>query len=574
METTEAEELPQIEIRDADHIAGVVDALSYHTHALSVSVGESSVFWPVTLSELDHERRVLSLSLLDAQSLNAAELVNQSLTLRAEGDSETLRLEAMVALEGVRKNDLLEMRCALPQTLHTTAKRNSRRVFLSKGMKVGAGITLYENQPPIVGRLRNLSIGGALLDIPLAASAPLKTDEFIAGLELSFPNGEQFTTMGQIRHVHPSGRSHFAAIGVIFINTDRAHEQRLIYLVNETERETAYRSGEGGRMSFPSPLYSSSEPGAKRSTRRHLHKSRQTPMVATLLEVTRQLHIFLLALQNQRPLPANCLLDSADTLLSLLKKQRQNLFYALHCLHKEPAWVQHSLNVAVRLGDLLEAELEHASYARDAVVAALVHDMGKMMLVDETLPSIEGQLDTRQRDHLRRHVPVLLEALEGAEWLTPVMHHDVIQSINERLDGSGYPQALKGEALSPIARMAAVVDTVDAMMRTRGDRRGKTAIEAYRYLYHRPGCFDKYWVTRYIQRHGFYPIGSLVKFSSGFLAWVMELDDSGQPRRVRVVRNLHREGRTMNDILSRVDFAQLGKLEGLMRPEGFGLAPW
>ncbi|WP_445619731.1 HD domain-containing phosphohydrolase [Kushneria sp. Sum13] len=574
METIETEELPQIAIRDIDHIARVVDALSYHTHALSISVGESSVFWPVTLRGLDHDRRVLSLSLLDAQSLDAREVLDQSLTLKAEGDSETLHFEAMVALEVARKSDRIEVQCSLPKALHTTSKRNSRRVFLLKGMQVKAGITLYENQPPITGRLRNISIGGALLEVPLADSAPLKEEEFIAGLALSFPDGEQFTAMAQILHVNPAGRSHFAAIGVSFIHTDRAQEQRLTYLVNETEREAAYRTGEGGRMSFASPLYASNDPGYKRSARRHRKTPQEGPMVAALLEVTRQLHIFLLALQNQRPLPAHCLLDSADTLLSLLKKQRQNLFYALHCLHGEPAWVQHSLNVAVRLGDLLEAEPEHASYARDAVVAALVHDMGKMMLVDDALPSIEGQLDTRQRDHLRRHVPVLLEALAGAEWLTPVMHHDVIQSINERLDGSGYPQALKGEALSPIARMAAVVDTVDAMTRKRGDRRSKTAIEAYRHLYHRPEQFDKHWITRYIQRHGFYPIGSLVKFSGGFLAWVMELDDSGQPQRVRVVRNLHREERTMNDILSRVDFAQLGTLEGLMPPERFRLTPY
>ncbi len=573
METTEAEELPQIEIRDTEHIAGVVEALSYHTHALSIRVGESSVPCPVTLRGLDHERRILSLSLLDAQSLDAAELVDQSLTLSAEGDTETLRLEAMVALEVVRKKDLLEIRCSLPRALYTTAKRNSTRVFLLEGMQVKAGITLYEHQPPITGRLRNISIGGALLEMPLAASAPLKTDEFVARLELAFPNGEIFTTMGQIRHINPAGRSHFAAIGVVFINTDRTHEQRLMYLVNETERETAYRTGEGGRMSFPSPLYTSLQPGYKRNARRHGKKSEQAPMVGVLLEIARKLHIFLLALQNQRPLPANCLLDSADMLLTLLNRQRQNLFYALHCLHREPTWVQHSLNVAVRLGDLVLSEPDHARHARDVVVAALAHDMGKMMLVDNTLPSIEGQLDTRQRDYLRSHVAVLLAALEGVDWLAPAMRHDVIACINERLDGHGYPQRLKREALAPIARMAAVVDTVDAMTRTRGDRPGKTAIEAYRYLYHRPECFDKHWVTRYIQRHGFYPIGSLVKFSGGFLAWVMELDDSGQPRRVRVVRNLKREERTMNDILSRVDFAQLGTLEGLMRPEGFGLAP-
>ncbi|MFC0338066.1 HD domain-containing protein [Kushneria avicenniae] len=573
MDTSEAEVLPRIEIRDTEHIAGIIDTLGYHTHALSISLGESPICYPVTLGGLNHERRILSLALLDAQALEASGIVDQSLTLNAEGDTETLRFDAM-ALEVVRKNDLLEIQCSLPQALHTTSKRSSKRVRLLKGMQVRAGLTLYEDQPPITGRLRNISIGGALLEIPLAASASLKTDEAIARLELSFPNDEIFSSMGRIRHVNPAGRSHYAAVGVVFTGTERAHEQRLMYMVNETEREAVYRTGSGGRMSFPSPLYTSREPGDRRHTKRQRKKGQATPMVDALLEVARQLHIFLLALQNQRPLPAHCLLDSADTLLTLLNQQRQNLFYALHCLHRQPGWIQHSLNVAVRLGDLISAEPEYATQARDAVMAALVHDMGKLMLVDNTLPSIEGQLDTHQRHYLRSHVDVLLSALEGLDRLSPSMRHDVIQCINERLDGSGYPQGREEAVLSPIARMAAVIDTVDAMTRTRGDRRGKTAVEAYRYLYHRPGRFDKHWVTRYIQRHGFYPIGSLVKFSSGYLAWVMELDDSGQPRRVRVVRYLGRDGRTMNDILSRVDFAQLGTLEGLMRPEGFGLTPY
>lgn len=574
MDSSEPDTASQIEVRDTEHIAGVVDALSYYTHALSISVGTSSAVYPVTLHRIDQKRQTLSLSLLDAQSIEAGELMNQPLTLRAEEDTQALRFEQLVALEVVREEDLLRIECSLPKVLHTTSKRNDRRVTLLNAMRAGLSISLYENEAPITGRLRNLSIGGALLEVALANSAPLRVDEFIAQLVISFPNGETFSTMAHIRHVNPAGRSRFAAIGVSFINTDPAHEQRLTYLVNETEREVVYRNGEGGRMSFPSPLYSSNEPGYQRNAKRVHKKSEETPMVAALLEVTRQLHIFLLALQNRRTPPSRCVLHSADILLRLLEKHRQNLFYALHCLSDEPAWVQHSLNVAVRLGDLVLSEPEYAHKAREVVVAALLHDMGKMMLVDDSLPSIEGQLDPRQRDHLRSHVAVLLETLEDTDWLTPIMRDEVIECINERLDGSGYPKELKGEALSAIARMAGVVDTVDAMMRTRGDRAGKTAIEAYRYLYHRPECFDKYWVTRYIQRHGFYPIGSLVKFSGGFLAWVMELDGSGQPQRVRVVRNLKREERTMNDILSRVDFAQLGTLEALMRPEGFGLVPY
>ncbi|ARS52974.1 hypothetical protein B9G99_08845 [Kushneria konosiri] len=438
METIEAEDLPQIEIRDTKHIAEVIEALSYHTHALSIRSGDTSTAYPVTLRRVDDKARTLSLSLLDAQSLDAAGLVNQSLTLLAEEDTEALRFEQLIALEVLRQKDVLKITCSLPETMHTTSKRNSRRITLLDGMQVPVSISLYENAAPITGRLNNLSIGGALLEVALGDSAPLRVNEFIAQLAIAFPNAENFTTMAHILHVNPAGRSRFAAIGVSFINTNRADVQRLTYLANETEREVAYRNGEGGRMSFPSPLYSSSEPGYKRTGRARRH-TECSPLVNALLEVARQLHIFLLALQNHRPLPAKCVLKAADILLRLLEVNRQHLFYALHCLNDEPAWIQHSLNVSVRLGDLVLSEPEHAHRAREAVVAALLHDMGKMMLINDHLPSIDGQLDARQRQHLRSHVAELLKPLEGAAWLTPFMRHEVIECINERMDGSGYP---------------------------------------------------------------------------------------------------------------------------------------
>ncbi|MHB0777139.1 HD domain-containing phosphohydrolase [Halomonas sp. WWR20] len=571
----EQEERPlQVEITDEAHIADVVDGLGNETHALTVTLDHSATAFPVTLSQVDPERRRMTLSLVDAQSLSEPEIAESNLVLRAESVADTLHFEALETLEVTRNGDCLEIQCRLPRTLYTTSKRRSVRIPFVQGMYAKAHATVLPNQPPLAGKLRNLSSGGCLMEIPLSKVPFFHIGEPLPTVRFEFPNGERFAAAGIIRHIKPAGRSHYAAVGIAFFNLSSEQKNRLIHYVTEAEHEAAYRSGYGGRMARPSPLFRSSQRERQRQGHGQRSLAESTPMVRAVREVARQLHIALLAIQTQQPVSGEALYECADTLLHLLERQRQQFLYALACLGDEPQWIQHSVNVAGKLGDLMLAEPKHAPQARDAVVAALLHDMGKAMLLSQELNSLEGQLNERQRNLLRRHVEVLLEHLQQADWLDNRVRHDIIGCINERLDGSGYPMTRLGEALSPVARMAAVIDVIDAMMRPRGDRPAKTAIEAYRYLYNRPERFDKWWVTRYVQRHGFYPIGSLVKFSRGYLAWVMELDDGGQPTRVRVVRNTSRSELAINNILTRADFDQLGQLESLVRPEQYQLVPF
>ncbi|GAB2781859.1 hypothetical protein GCM10027040_04840 [Halomonas shantousis] len=567
--------MPQVEITDEAQIANVIDALGNETHALSVTLGHAVTAFPVTLAQVDPERRMLTLSLLDAQSLSEPEVTEQYLALRAESVADTLHFERLETLEVTRQGDRLNIQCRMPRALCTTSKRRSVRIPFAQGMHAKAHATVLANHPPVIGRLRNLSSGGCLMEVPFSEIPFFTVGEPLPTVGFEFPNGERFVTAGIIRHISPAGRSHYAAVGIAFFNLSQEQKNRLIHYVTEAEHEAAYRSDYGGNMARPSPLFRSGlRDEQRRRGQQERHLADRTPMVRAIREIARQLHITLLAIQNRQPLSGAPLHEGADTLLYLHGRQRQHFFYALACLSGEPQWIQHSLNVAGKLADLLLAEPRYAAYAKPAVIAALVHDMGKAMLLSERLNTLEGKLNDQQRALLRRHVGTLLGHLYGVDWLDDDMCHDIIACINERLDGSGYPQGLRGDELSPIARMAAVIDVIDAMTRPRGDRPAKTAVEAYRYLYNRPERFDKWWVTRYVQRHGFYPIGSLVQFSRGYLAWVMELDDTGQPTRVRVVRNTSRSELAINNILTRADFDQLGQLEKLVRPELHQLVPF
>ncbi|MFD1690781.1 hypothetical protein ACFSHR_02075 [Azotobacter chroococcum] len=88
--------------------------------------------------------------------------------------------------------------------------------------------------------------------------------------------------------------------------------------------------------------------------------------------------------------------------------------------------------------------------------------------------------------------------------------------------------------LGELARIAAVVDVIDAMGRARPDRAEQTISSVYRQLIGREGQLDKHWCQYYARHFGLVPIGSLVRFSAGGLGWVERLDRKGAILQVRL----------------------------------------
>ncbi|MFQ5961776.1 MAG: HD domain-containing phosphohydrolase [Candidatus Methylomirabilales bacterium] len=93
-------------------------------------------------------------------------------------------------------------------------------------------------------------------------------------------------------------------------------------------------------------------------------------------------------------------------------------------------------------------------------LAAILHDVGKIGIRDVILLK-QGPLTPEEFDQIREH-PQL-----GAEILAPIKQLEaVIPAVRyhqERCDGQGYPEGLKGEEIPLASRIIAVADTFDAM---------------------------------------------------------------------------------------------------------------
>ena len=88
-----------------------------------------------------------------------------------------------------------------------------------------------------------------------------------------------------------------------------------------------------------------------------------------------------------------------------------------------------------------------------------LHDIGKIGIPDRILLK-QGQLTAEERQVMNTHVLLGLEMI-GKVLCNVIRHH------HERLDGSGYPQGLKGEAISLEGRIVAVADVFDAVVSRR-----------------------------------------------------------------------------------------------------------
>ena len=93
-------------------------------------------------------------------------------------------------------------------------------------------------------------------------------------------------------------------------------------------------------------------------------------------------------------------------------------------------------------------------------LASSIHDFGKMVVPLEILNK-PGKLNNIEFNIVKEHPKVAHDILVNMEFYWPVSQ--MVVQHHERLDGSGYPLGLKGDAILPEARILAIADVMEAM---------------------------------------------------------------------------------------------------------------
>ncbi|PZP27170.1 MAG: hypothetical protein DI603_22510 [Roseateles depolymerans] len=114
----------------------------------------------------------------------------------------------------------------------------------------------------------------------------------------------------------------------------------------------------------------------------------------------------------------------------------------------------------------------------------------------------------------------------GADMLRSAGAHAVVIDIalhhHEKIDGTGYPHRLAGDAISEFARMGAICDVYDAVTSQRAYKEAWNPAAAMQQMAKWEGHFDRHLFNAFVKSVGIYPVGSLVRLSSQRLAVVIE----------------------------------------------------
>ncbi len=177
----------------------------------------------------------------------------------------------------------------------------------------------------------------------------------------------------------------------------------------------------------------------------------------------------------------------------LQEREAQVLFAAIKALAsavdaKDRYTARHS-RVVTRLALLLADTIQLASEERYVLeLSAWMHDVGKIGVPDSILTK-PGSLTAEEFAVMKVHPVKGGEIVGEIEELGRVA--DVIRHHHERVDGSGYPDGLRGEAIPLPSRIILIADAFEAMTSDRSYRRGLAREAALRELQKHSGTqFD------------------------------------------------------------------------------------
>jgi HD-GYP domain-containing protein (c-di-GMP phosphodiesterase class II) len=244
---------------------------------------------------------------------------------------------------------------------------------------------------------------------------------------------------------------------------------------------------------------------------------------------------------------AGSVLRNPGALISLVRLKRADDYTYMHSV----AVCAMMVALARQLG------LDDAG-VRASGLAGLLHDVGKMAIPAGILNK-PGKLSDAEFSTVKGH-PAAGHALLLTGGDVPAAALDVCLHHHEKFDGSGYPHGLKGEEISLQARMGAVCDVYDAITSNRPYKAGWCPAESLGKMaeWTRNGHFDPAVFDAFVRCIGIFPIGTLLRLSSGRMGVVVDNGGSLLQPKVRVFYST----RTMNYIIPEtVDLAAPGARE-------------
>ncbi len=243
--------------------------------------------------------------------------------------------------------------------------------------------------------------------------------------------------------------------------------------------------------------------------------------------------------RDLRSAPANAMHAAGeiiDEMAAVFDKDSDVLLNLVNLSDASFTMYSHSLNVAV-LSMMLGRQLKlRGEDMRSLGMGALIHDVGKIEIPTQ-ITSKTQPLNASEEALLRTHTTHGAKLAQKLGTLSPAAV-SIIAQHHEYEDGSGYPQKLQGNVLSPLVRIVAIANIYDNLCNPVDPARAMSPRDAMAHLFKTyAGKIDRDLIAVFIKAMGVYPPGTVVQLTDDNIGMVVSVDAAQSLRPLVILYN-------------------------------------
>lgn len=266
----------------------------------------------------------------------------------------------------------------------------------------------------------------------------------------------------------------------------------------------------------------------------------------------------------------------------IMQKDLSKAMGAVTGLKESDQTYAHCVDMAVLLNEAAQAMIKATGPAannlvsRSTMVAGFLHDIGKSKIPREILENtkryaVDSQEMQIMRSHVSHSAQILTDAGMDKSMINVAHYHHVKRDTSLP---SSYPEVDYGEVTS-LTRLAAIVDVYQALTGRRSYKKNWVPANAVAYLSELEGSeFDGAMLAQFLRVIGKYPTGSLVRLSTGDLAFVTSVEGQELDRpAVAIVENAKGELYASNPLLNLMEEQDISITEAVDHYEHYNDGP-
>ncbi|NPV01349.1 MAG: HD-GYP domain-containing protein [Brevinematales bacterium] len=209
---------------------------------------------------------------------------------------------------------------------------------------------------------------------------------------------------------------------------------------------------------------------------------------------------------------------------TVMMEKNPNVFINLVNITGRGEYLFHHIVNVTLLGILLGQRIGYSMVKLVSLaMAGLLYDIG-MTKIPAYIVEKEGKLSPEERNQINTH-PIHSYQTISREFNLPTEIARVGLEHHEKWDGTGYPRKIKGNEISEMSRMLAIVDTYEALIKSRVYREKNESYDAMKLVVSEGSKrFDPDLLKVFLNMMSIYPVGGFVRLNNNAIAKVISAD--------------------------------------------------